>query len=153
MGLLLELSKKDAKWRQIAYNICKDKNLADDLVQEMYLRLNRYNITKPINDYYIAVTLRNLFLSHCKRQKNVSLDKLHYIEDNTTEVSLNDYEDKIIRIIERLVKEDKLTWTQIELLQETVDKSLRECEAEFNINYGYIYRTTKEAKELILNSK
>ncbi len=36
--ILESLSKKDKYWRQIAFNICKDKSLADDLVQEMYLR-------------------------------------------------------------------------------------------------------------------
>jgi hypothetical protein len=31
--MLKELSLKDSYWRKIALNICKDKGLADDLVQ------------------------------------------------------------------------------------------------------------------------
>jgi DNA-directed RNA polymerase specialized sigma24 family protein len=42
--VLEELSKKDEYWRQIAFKICKDKYLADDLVNEMYLKL--YNNEK-----------------------------------------------------------------------------------------------------------
>ena len=34
-----QLSKKDAYWRKIAFNICKDKSTADDLVNDMYLKL------------------------------------------------------------------------------------------------------------------
>ena len=37
--ILAELAKKDAQWRKMAFQICKDKDLADELVQEMYLKL------------------------------------------------------------------------------------------------------------------
>ena len=39
MSILKELSSNDKKWRKIAYGICKDKQLADDLVQDAYLKL------------------------------------------------------------------------------------------------------------------
>ena len=38
--MLLELSKKDKKWRHIALKLCGNKDLADDIVQEMYLKLH-----------------------------------------------------------------------------------------------------------------
>ena len=35
---------------------------------------------------------------------------------------------------------------------ERIDKSLRQIEKEFNINYGYTYRQTTEAKKKILDN-
>jgi len=34
-----ELAKHDTKWREIAFKITWDKTKADDLVQDMYLKL------------------------------------------------------------------------------------------------------------------
>ena len=40
--ILEELSKRNDEWIKIALSICKDKTLANDLVQEMYLRIEKY---------------------------------------------------------------------------------------------------------------
>ena len=58
--MLLELSKKDKIWREIAFKICGDHSKADDLVQEMYLKL--YSQKKQINSGYIYATLRSIFI-------------------------------------------------------------------------------------------
>ena len=141
--ILNELSKQDKKWRQIALNICKDYDLAQDLVQEMYLKL--MNRTK-FNDYFVAITLRNLFLDTLKKRKNVRLEELHYLEDQSYIFEPND-EQKAI-----LDEFDKLDWVAKELMLERIDKSLREIERVFNINYGYAYRETTKAKEQIKNN-
>ena len=58
--MIEQLAKKDTYWRRIAYNICKNKMLADDLVQDMYLALS--NVTKEINDFYVIIVIRNIYL-------------------------------------------------------------------------------------------
>ena len=62
--MLHQLAKKDSKWREIALKICKDKMLADDIVQEMYLKLA--NNKKQINDFYVIIVIRNLFIDEIK---------------------------------------------------------------------------------------
>lgn len=141
--ILDELSKHDRKWRQIALNICKDYDLAQDLVQEMYLKL--MNRTR-FNDYFVAITLRNLFLDTLKKRKNVRLEELHYLEDHAYIFEPNDQQKAI------LDEFDKLDWVAKELLLERIDRSLREIQEIYNINYGYIYRQTKEAKDKIKNN-
>ena len=49
--ILKELSNHDKQWREIACNITKgDKDLADDLTQQMYLKLMNY---KKFNVYFV----------------------------------------------------------------------------------------------------
>ncbi len=141
--MIEELAKKDAKWREIAFNICKCKMLADDLVQDMYLKLAN---KKKINDYYVAVTLKNLFIDHVRKQKNISIDNFYYLEDKTSNFEPTDEQQLVLNEF------DKLDWVQKELLLERIDKSLRQIEKEFNINYGYTYRQTTEAKKKILDN-
>ena len=136
--ILDELSKKDKEWRKAAYVICKDKMLADDLVQEMYFKL--MNRTKW-NDYFVFITLRNLFLDHLRKQKDIRLEELHYIEDRTEVFEPDDEEQKILDAF------DKLDWVQKELLLERANgMSLRDIQKRYNINYGYTYRETTKAK-------
>ena len=143
--ILDELSKKDKEWRKAAYVICKDKMLADDLVQEMYFKL--MNRTKW-NDYFVFITLRNLFLDHLRKQKDIRLEELHYIEDRTEVFEPDDEEQKILDAF------DKLDWVQKELLLERANgMSLRDIQKRYNINYGYTYRETTKAKDIIKNKK
>jgi RNA polymerase sigma factor (sigma-70 family) len=145
MSILDELSKKDKEWRKAAYVICKDKMLADDLVQDMYFKL--MNRTKW-NDYFVFITLRNLFLDHLRKQKDIRIEELHYIEDRTEVFEPDDEEQKILDAF------DKLDWVQKELLLERANgMSLRDIQKRYNINYGYTYRETTKAKDIIKNKK
>ena len=65
----------------MAMSICRDKNIAKDLVQDMYLRLNRY-IDNPekimkndeVNSFFVYITLRNLFYDYKKDTKKKNDD-------------------------------------------------------------------------------
>ena len=82
--ILNELAKKDKYWRSIAYNICKDKELSKDLVQDMYLRLNKLSSYEKLfkngvlSKSYVWITLRNL------QFQQYNMDKLT--------ISLNNYD-------------------------------------------------------------
>lgn len=141
--MLKELSKKDKLWRKIAYNMCNDKMLADDVVQEMYLRFHR-NPKEKVNDYYVALVIKSIFFNYLKEKKNVSLNDFYYIEDKQKAFEPTDEEYEI------LLRAKDVSWTQQELLKECYDRSYRQIEETYNINYGYIYRKVKEAREQIL---
>jgi len=71
--MLEELSKNHKHWLSIAYQICKDKDYANDLVQDMYLKL--YNCDKDINEWYIYRVIKNMYLNALKSNKeNYTLD-------------------------------------------------------------------------------
>ena len=132
--MLEELSKKDEYWRQIAFKICKDKYLADDLVNEMYLKL--YNNEKASIDWYVIIVIRNLFIDFTKQRIEISVDEITPKEiNNTFEIDDNELE---------LIK--ALKWWERELLELSFDHSLRELGEKLNINYAFIHRTIKRIR-------
>ena len=56
----------------MALQICKRKDLADELVQNMYIKLSERTI--PVSDGYIFVTLRSLFYDYFKEKKDLIID-------------------------------------------------------------------------------
>lgn len=138
--MLEVLAKKDSLWRKIAFTICKDKYLADDLVQDMYLKLA--DNKKQINDFYVIITIRNLFIDYCRESKRFT----ELSENNGItfdKEGLTDDEQQIIDIA------NKLDFWKLELLDMSQEHSLRDLEERYNINYGFIYRTIKESKSYI----
>ena len=140
--MLEELSKKDALWREIAYKICRDRSISDEVTQEMYMRFLR-NPKESVNDYYVALVIKSVYLNMLKTDKHISINEFHYIEDKQTDFEPNDEEYNILELI------DGLSWTQKELLSEVYDRSYREIQDIYNINYGYIYKQVKNAKDEI----
>lgn len=142
--MLKELCKKDSKWRSIAFGLCKDKSLADDIVQDMYIKASRYD--KPLNDGYIRRIIYSLFIDHCRKKPiTTPLQNLHFIEDC---VSTFEPDDQEFELLERY---DSLNWKQKELIQISYDKSLREIEKEYPmINYGYAHREIKKGLKIVL---
>ena len=145
--MLDELSKKDKLWRQIAWYICRDRSLADDLVQEMYLRFHR-NPRETITDFYVTLILKSLFSNYIRdRKEEMSINNLYYLECKNRVFEPSDEEQAI------LDKFDKLDWRQQELIAESYDRSLRDIEKIYPlINYGYAHRQIKEAREIILKA-
>ena len=54
--MIEQLSLNDSLWRKTAFTICKDKDTADEIVQEMYLRFEKIKSTEP---KYIFSILNN----------------------------------------------------------------------------------------------
>jgi len=132
--MLEELVKKDNYWRRIAFNICRDEMLSDDLVQEMYIRMSECR--KEINDYYVIRVIINLFKDQLKQQKKfTSLDDNHHSNDNKF-----DYDDNEKEVV------DSLSWWEKELIELTYNKSFHEIEREYNINYQFSRRVLIKAK-------
>ena len=137
--MIEELSKKDALWRKVALNICKDKQLADDLVQDMYLKL--YDCKKQINDFYVVIVLRNLFLDTIKqknKRKQVDIDSFYDMEASVSTFEMDDEETKIV---------NEMYWLAKGYFELSYDMSLREMAKELNTNYMYIYRTMVNANK------
>jgi DNA-binding MarR family transcriptional regulator len=133
--MLEKLAIKDKQWRQIAFKICKDKMLADDLVNEMYLKLA--NNTKEINDFYVIVTIKNLFLQEIKNKKTVCIDNFY----NFTTDSDFEADDKQKEVL------DNIYWVAKEYILMNETKSLREMAKELNTDYSYIHRIIKNEKK------
>ena len=151
--ILNDLAKHDKKWRQIAYRICNDKMLADDIVQATYLKMVNVNedkffsYTESKQKHYVATSLYHTFIDLMRKQKDVRLEELNYVIDHTNNFEPTDEQQELLDEFE------KLDWVAKELLLErSTGRSLREIEKIYNINYGFTYRETTKAKKQILNN-
>lgn len=139
--MLNKVYEKDAKWRSIAFNMCKNKDLADDLVQEMYLKI--IPLKKKVDDGYITTTLKNLFLKTIRDTKYSVALKDVASEDN---YEPNDFENKFIQASKRL------KFYELELLELSAEHSVRDLESRYKIHYSTIARIINRAKEKIWQS-
>lgn len=128
------LAKKHNLWVRMAKGICKDAYLADDIVSEMYLKLQNYN--KELNDFYIYVTLKSCYIDWIRNENK--LPKCELIDNIIQE---EDIEDSIYKV------PDCLTWTEKQILTLRYDKSLRDIEKQFKISHMTVSRIEKKAKE------
>jgi len=136
--MLEQLAKKDKYWRAVALNISKDRSLADDIVQEMYIKLS--DVTKEINDYYVIITILNLFRAHKNevkrdRYKNMPFDDFRITQDDTFEI---DDEEQLFL--------NSLKWYEKELIEMSYSNSLRDIQKQLNINYQFTNRVLTKAK-------
>ena len=133
--MLEELCKKDTQWRKIALKICKDELLADDLVQEAYLKA--YNINKQINDFYFILIIKNTFLDYLRQKKTVSIENFY----NFTTPEKFELDDNQLKVVKECY------WVAKDLLLMSEDKSIRKIAQELNVNYRFIYRVIEKEKK------
>jgi RNA polymerase sigma factor (sigma-70 family) len=78
------LSKKHNEWLRMAMSFGADRDTAQDLVQDMYLRMYKY-VENPerimynedeVNTYFVFVVLRNLYVSSKKGMTFTELEEL-----------------------------------------------------------------------------
>lgn len=138
--MIERLALKDKEWRKMAYHICKDRYLADDLTQEMYLKLA--TSTKEINDYYIFFTIRNIFIDTVRRLKK----QTNYIENIEVEYEEYNYEQDMLKEY-ALEQVDQLPFYPRTLLIETQVISQRKLSRETGIEFQSINQTIKKARK------
>ena len=168
------LSKRHTEWLIMAKSFKLDNNDANELVQNMYLRMYDYTKDvkrimyneKEINTFYIYITLRNLYYSkftnYKKKNKTVlfsDIDKenFKYII-NKMSYDIDDFEDnykkkvnlealcnKIDSVIEDWYWYDK----KLTKLYLNTDMSMRDISKETKISLSSIFNTLTNAKEKI----
>jgi len=146
--MLNELSKHDKKWRKIACKITRgNRTLADDIVNEMYLRRYDNDRGQPVNEYYIVLTMKSIYLNYKKTNKLVCVGDIRINEIENETYECNDEENELI---ERF---NQLPFNEKELLELSYDHSLNDIRDIYNIDRYYIYRTVKKAREKILQER
>lgn len=128
------LALKHELWVKMARGICKDSYLADDLVSEMYLKLNDYN--KPLNEYYVYFTIKSIYIEWLRSEKHYTSDEqLHNIT-----VSYEDVEHTDVTL------PNCLTWVEKQILILRQSKSLRDIEKQYHINRMKVQRVEHKAQ-------
>lgn len=173
--MLEDLGKMHNIWVAMAKNLGAPNSVAEDLVQEMYIRLNKYvkdpnkiyyKDTGEINRFYIWVTLRNMVLSYKgMKAKNVTffLDDClrdegdrRQIEDRPSmdelEVDKELARDKIIQNIRQSIEEWEY-WYDKKLfnLYYFTDMSMRDIARNTGISLTSIFNSCKNYRSRVLD--
>ena len=167
------LAKRHLEWIKMAKSFKLNNNDANELVQEMYLRMYDYTKDvnrimyneKEINTFYIYITLRNLYYSKCRTYKkkkitvftDIDEEKYDYIIKNITynsdeintnynkKINLEALYDKIDNIIDDWYWYDK----KLTKLYLNTNMSMRDISKETKISLSSIFNTLTNAKEKI----
>ena len=137
--MLEELCKRDKDWRRMAFHICKSKDIADDIVQDMYIKFSNYN--KVLNDYYVFFAIKSIFLDYLRKEKTK-------VELNENLCNFDEYDfeqDKIKELALEKVKQ--LPYFEKELLTVTQEISQRKLARETDISFIVINQTIKKTKQ------
>ena len=137
-----------------------NKTTAEDLTQEMYLKLatllqnnqslDIYFDESQINHFYIYRILRSLFIDLCRKEAKITKVNVEYLEKFVEEEEVKQYKD-----IEGKMKEldsvlDKIYWYDKKVFDLiSGGMSIAELSKNSGISYYSLYNTYKNVKNLI----
>jgi DNA-directed RNA polymerase specialized sigma24 family protein len=140
--MLEKLVQRNKDWQNLAYRICGNYDEAQDLVQEMYIRLKDYEV---VNEAMVAITLKNMWTNILKKKnREHSIEGFYSLTYDSQTFEATDKEQKY------LDRFNDLPMVQQELIQESFTKSVRQIGEDFNINYGYVHKKIHEGLKKIL---
>jgi DNA-directed RNA polymerase specialized sigma24 family protein len=155
--VILELlSKRHDEWIRMAMSFGCTKDNAQDIVQDMYLRMHKY-VENPerimynedeVNTYFVFVVLRNLYISS---QKSMSFDQLEDIDGEMEEPNY-DYENAYNRLLDELWEEvESWHWydTKLFKLYHNTDMTIKKISEETKISERSIWNTLDNGRKRI----
>ena len=112
---MILVAAKHKEWVEIVLSFGCKPEVAEDIVQEMYYKIQlklekgldiMYN-EKEINYYYIFKTLRTLFYDLKRKGKNITIVSMDDIHLTTTDVNFTEPYDKIQEELSRMFWYDR----------------------------------------------
>ena len=164
--MLDKLSKHHNLWVNMVIKMGADKDLASDIVQDMYLRLHKLVTNEErimhgneINRYFVYVTLKNMYLSHLKGAAKYKMFPMFDNEHIQKEFDIEEHELENGYFTYLM---DKLDYEVIEDL-DVVDKILyylhfikripqRKISRESKVGMNFINRSCKSIKSKITDA-
>lgn len=158
MTVLDLLAKHHNEWLKMAHKFGAG-NYAEDIVQEMYIRLNKYIETperimykNQPNKLFVWVTLRNMVRTYQKKSDLLiySGDMVEYDveEEQYDTVEAEGFERLIDKVWE--IMEDQHWYDQKMFeIYHTTDMSMRDIEKETGISLFSIFDTLRKSKEYV----
>jgi DNA-directed RNA polymerase specialized sigma24 family protein len=152
MEILKKLFERHRDWCDIVESFGCNPETAEDIVQEMYLKIGKLvasgkDITfgNDVNHFYIFRTLTSIFLDHKRRErKEGDFDFDNYEVQDDEEV---EYKKKYEIILEEL---DNMYWYD-KKVYEIIEggESISELSRKTNISYYSLYNTYKKVKKYL----
>jgi len=159
---LEKVFSKNKDWVRICMSFGCNKTTAEDLTQEMYLKLatllrnnnslDIYYDESQINYFYIYKILRSLFLDLCRKEKKITKVNIEYLEKFIQEEEVTNDKDILGKMQQLDNLLDKVYWYDkkvFDLVSEGM--SIAELSKKSGISYYSLYNTYKNVKSLIKN--
>lgn len=156
MSLTLEyIARRHAEWLKMAYSFGLPYDDANDIVQEMYLKLaeiaqkegglERIAYKGDVNTCYIYVIIKNRAFD----QKNLftTFTDKHEVPGETYDCEHDEAEQARIDALSETVNE--LHWYNKRVLELSQEMSIRQISAATGIHYMSIFNTIKKSKEYV----
>ena len=161
MELLNVLAERHTDWIRMVKSFGADQDLANDIVQEMYVRLYKY-VEEPekimyneqeVNTFFVYVTLRNMYATLMKAKSRFTFVDISQIEDELIfEEANTDAEQALVQLYDEIWEQtDEWHWYDKKLfgLYHNTDMSIRTLEKQTKISARSIFNTLKNARERI----
>lgn len=131
------VTEKDyKKWLNMSKIICSNKEIAEEILQELLLNMIEKNNNNTY-DSYIFISLKNRFLNYIKKEKNRKIDYVDNENINLTELLEDNTQPEDIQelIKKNLEDQDKLNIITETILQlESYDKKLYQLHMIWNLS-------------------
>jgi len=158
LTILEKIAIKHNDWVRICMSFGCNKSTAEDLTQEMYLKINTLinkgiDITydNGINHLYIYRVLKSLFIDLCRKEAKITKVNIEYLEKFVEEEKVKEHKD-----IEGKMKQldnllDKIYWYDAKVFRLLTEEkmSIAELSKKTGISYYSLYNTYKNVKLLI----
>ena len=149
--MLERLAIHDKKWRDIAYRICGCRFQADDIVQDMYIKMSSIEYSeRKLRTGYITSVMFNGFIENIKiskrRPSKVELIDNYISVVDDMDIVFDDYD------LEILKKCNGLSFDDRRLLIDSYNYSLRKNSEVNDIGLNILFRRLKQARKEVLGS-
>jgi DNA-directed RNA polymerase specialized sigma24 family protein len=153
MGGIEAIFKKHNDWVDIVQTFGCNKETAEDLVQEMYIKIqlkinNGLDISfgdEDINHIYVFKTLRTLFLDLKRKEKNIYFESDEVLDEVESDFSIDNFDEVYDQVKWEL---KKMYWYDRKIF-DLIDngKSIAELSRDTNISYYSLYNTYRKVIE------
>lgn len=152
-----DIFKKHKVWVDIVCSFGCNPQTAEDIVQEMYIKIHKkkqsgLNIDYGDNDfnyYYVFRTLKNLFYDLKRKQNKVKIIDIEYCNNMISNDNFIDYQityNEIKKSLNKMYWYDKKVYELIESGQ-----SVAQLSRKTGIPYYSLYNTYKKVVKLLKN--
>ena len=152
---ILELAfKRHKNWIDIVVSFGCNRDTAEDLVMEMYIKIDRLassgtdlKYKDDINYFYVFKVLSTMFLDLKRKEAKTIIVDLDSVSEVTTEQDLTNYEEKYQDVLDAF---DQLYWYD-KKVYEIIDDglSISELSRKTNISYYSLYNTFNKVKKFL----
>lgn len=144
--MLEKLAKYHDEWLKILYSFGCGYDDAQDIVQDMYLNLNKWNVDldkiaykDTINKYYVYRALKNMYLQRLNKYQPI-VEFVDEIDINADDVYNEDKSDAMDRILDRVFSDvSELTTFETRLFELYWDLPLNP-----NVTYSGVNRSQRD---------